>query len=111
VVKRLTPFAEHDGVLVIDAQHRIQYISGIATSLYRKLGYAGDLLRRRIEDLELDDNGLTFDAMEQARCLEAEVRAGDLVWIKKAIPLFERRRGLRRLLFPGQPARRWLACW
>ncbi|MCL7454308.1 MAG: sensor histidine kinase [Anaerolineae bacterium] len=104
--KALTPFAEHDGVLVIDAQHRIQYISGIATSLYRKLGYAGDLLRRRIEDLELDDNGLTLDAMEQARCLEAEVRAGNLVWVKKAIPLFERRRGLRRLLFPGQPARR-----
>ena len=47
----LTPFAEHDGVLVIDTQHRIQYVSGIATNLYRKLGYAGTatLFRRRAQ--------------------------------------------------------------
>jgi two-component sensor histidine kinase/PAS domain-containing protein len=102
----LAPFAEHDGVLVIDGQHRIQYISGIATSLYRKLGYAGDLLKRRIDDLELDDNGLVLDAMEQARCLEGEVHSGNLVWIKKAIPLFERRQGFRRLLSLRGPSRR-----
>jgi len=102
----LTPFAEHDGILVVDAQRRIQYVSGIATSLYRKLGYAGELLKQRIEDLELDDNGLVLDALEQARCLQGEVRVGNLVWIKKVIPLFERRSRLRRLLFPGEPARR-----
>ncbi|MGC9334157.1 MAG: sensor histidine kinase [Anaerolineae bacterium] len=102
----LAPFAEHDGVLVVDGQHRIQYVSGIATSLYRKLGYAGELLRRRIEDLELDDNSLLLDALEEARCLQGEVRVGNFVWIKKVIPLFERRSRLRRLLFPGEPARR-----
>jgi two-component sensor histidine kinase/PAS domain-containing protein len=85
---QLTPFAEHDGVLVVDTQHRIQYVSGIATSLYRKLGYAGELLRRHIEDLELDDHSLAHEAMEQGTCLEREVQVGDLVWIKKAIPLF-----------------------
>jgi two-component sensor histidine kinase len=103
---QLTPFAEHDGVVVVDAQHRIQYVSGIATSLYRKLGYAGNLLKRRIEDLEMDDHRVVLDAMEQGRCLEREMRVGGLVWIKKAIPLFARQRGLRRLLSPGEPDRR-----
>jgi two-component sensor histidine kinase len=94
----LSPFAEHDGIMVVDAQHRIQYVSGIATSLYRKLGYAGELLKRRIEDLELDDHELVVDALEQGRCLEGEMRVGDLVWVKKAIPLYARPRGWRRLV-------------
>jgi two-component sensor histidine kinase len=102
---QLTPFAEHDGVVVVDTQHRIQYVSGIATSLYRKLGYAGDLLKRRIEDLEMDDHQIVMEAMAQGRCLEREMRVGELVWIKKAIPLFGRRRGLRRLLSPGELVR------
>ena len=95
---QLMPFAEHDGIVVVDAQRRIQYVSGIATSLYRKLGYVGDLLRRRVEDLELDDHQVVLEAMERGRCLEREIRVGDLVWIKKALPLFSRRRGLRRFL-------------
>jgi two-component sensor histidine kinase/PAS domain-containing protein len=101
----LTPFHEHDGIVVVDAQHRIQYVSGIATSLYRKLGYAGDLLRRRIEDLELDNHHVVLEAMEQGRCLEREVRVGELVWVKKALPLFSRRQGLRGLL-GAEPVRR-----
>jgi two-component sensor histidine kinase/PAS domain-containing protein len=95
----LTPFAEHDGVLVVDAQLRIQYISGIATTLYRKLGYAGDLLKRRIDDLELDDHSLVLEALEQGRCLEGEMQVGDLVWVKKAIPYFSPVGRIRKL-FP-----------
>ncbi len=98
--EKLTPFAEHDGVVVVDAQHRIQYVSGIATSLYRKLGYAGDLLKRRIEDLELDDHRVVLEAMEQGRCLEREMQVGELVWVKKALPLWSRRRKLNRFLGP-----------
>jgi two-component sensor histidine kinase/PAS domain-containing protein len=103
--EQLTSFAEHDGVVVVDTQHRIQYISGIATSLYRKLGYAGDLLKYRIEDLELDDHGLVLEAMEQGRCLEAETRVGDLVWVKKALPFFSPGRRVRRLL--GRAGTAW----
>ncbi len=91
----LTPFGEHDGVMVVDAQHRIQYVSGIATSLYRRLGYAGDLLKQRIEDLALDDPTLALRAMEEQRCFESEMQVGDLVWIKKAIPLLVPRKGWR----------------
>ncbi len=92
--ERLTPIAEQDGLMVVDAQHHIQYVSDTATSLYRKLGYAGNLLKRRVEDLELDDHNLLFDALEHGRCYEREVRVGDLVWIKKAIPLLAPRTGL-----------------
>lgn len=94
--EEMTPFSEHDGVIVVDPQHRIQYISGIATSLYRKLGYASDLLKRRIEDLEIDNHGLAVEAMKSGRCLEGEVQAGGLVWVKKAIPFFSTGRRFRR---------------
>jgi two-component sensor histidine kinase len=97
-VDQLTPFGEHDGLMVVDAQHRIQYVSGIATSLYRKLGYVGNLLKRRIEDLEVDDHTLAIEAIEQGQCLEGEMKVGDLVWVKKAIPLYSNGRGWRRLL-------------
>lgn len=94
----LSPFVEHEGIVVIDAQHRIQYVSGIATNLYRKLGYVGNLLKRRIGDLELDDNTVAFEASERGRCLEREITIGDLVWIKKALPFYSFGKGWRRLV-------------
>jgi two-component sensor histidine kinase len=99
---RLTAFVEHDGVLVVDQQRRIQYISGIATSLYRQLGYPGDLLKRHVEDLELDEHTLACQALEEGQCFEGEIEVGDLVWVKKAIPFFSPRRGLRALLDPSR---------
>jgi two-component sensor histidine kinase len=103
---QLTPFGEHDGIVVIDIQHRIQYVSGIATSLYRKLGYVGNLLKRRIEDLELDEHQLAIEAMERGQCLESEMRVGDLVWVKKAIPLYSSGRGWRGFFGRTNGARR-----
>jgi two-component sensor histidine kinase/PAS domain-containing protein len=95
--ERLTPFAEHDGIVVVDAQHRIQYVSGIATSLYRKLGYTGSLLKTHFEDLELDDNTPVREAFDRGECVERELRIRDLVWVKKAIPLYAQEgRGWRR---------------
>jgi two-component system, sensor histidine kinase PdtaS len=97
-IEQLSPFFEQDGLIVLDPQHRIQYISGIATNLYRKLGYAGNLLRRRIEDLELDDHSLILEAMTKRHCLEREMEVGKLIWTKKAIPLYSPGRGVFRLL-------------
>ena len=95
-VDQLTPFAEHDGIMVVDAQHRIQYISGISTSMYRKLGYAGDLLKRYVEDLEPDDSSLVLEALMTGECYEREIPVRDLLWVKKAIPILVPRKGLRR---------------
>ncbi len=105
---RLTPFAEHDGVMVIDAQHRIQYVSGIATSMYRKLGYVGNLLKRHIEDLELDDTGPVLEALDKNECFESEIQVRDLIWVKKAMPLFSSGKGQRRRLRGREAPRRLL---
>ena len=96
--EHLSAFAEHDGVMVLDTQHRIQYISGIATNLYRKLGYGGDLRKRHIEELDLDDWSLALEAMEQGACIEAEMQVANLVWIKKAIPFYSAGNWARKLL-------------
>lgn len=86
-VEALSPFGEHDGIVYVDAGHHIQYVSGIATSLYRKLGYTASLLKRNFEDLELDDGGPVREALETGSCVEREIQVRDQVWIKKAIPL------------------------
>jgi two-component sensor histidine kinase/PAS domain-containing protein len=102
----LTPFDEHDGILFVDSQHRILYASGIASNLYRKLGYVKTLVRLRLEDLETRDAALVSQAMAESRCLEEAVEEGPRIWIKKAIPLEGRRPigfGLRYRLYP--PAR------
>jgi two-component sensor histidine kinase len=94
----LSSFGEHDGILVIDAQGRIQYASGVASYLYRKLGYMDTLLKKRLADLATADQTLVAAAMAQGCCLEEEVQEGPWIWIKKAIPFTARDRW-RRLLF------------
>lgn len=93
----LSPFGEHDGIVYVDASHRIQYVSGIATSLYRKLGYTASLLKRHFEDLELDDSGPVREAFGSGMCVEREIHVRELIWIKKAIPLSPVRRGWEKL--------------
>ncbi|MBC8249938.1 MAG: histidine kinase N-terminal domain-containing protein, partial [Anaerolineales bacterium] len=99
--EHLSHFGEHDGILVVDSQGWIRYASGIATSLYRKLGYLDSLLGKRTSDLETEDEALVVRALREKRCLEEETREGRRVWIKKAIPLIsheERLGGVRRFL-------------
>lgn len=87
-IAELSPFGEHDGVMVVDAQRRIQYMSGIATNLYRKLGYQESIIRRRLSTLETSDHPLVSRAMRQRRCLEADEDPSGLAWVKKIIPLY-----------------------
>ncbi|MGQ9600890.1 MAG: sensor histidine kinase [Anaerolineae bacterium] len=102
----MSPFSEHDGVMVVDAQLRIQYMSSVATNLYRKLGYVGNLLKWHIQDLELDDNRVVLEAIERRQCIEREVQVHNLIWIKKAIPLFSLGPDASRVLRPGKTAPR-----
>ena len=83
----LSPFGEHDGILVVDAQKRISYISGVATNLYRKLGYMGELVGEKISDLETDDDSFVGRVLLERRCMEEEVQEQQRIWIKKGIPL------------------------
>ena len=107
--EHLSPFDEHDGILVIDAQSRVQYASGVANNLYRKLGYMDTLLRKRLADLPTDDEALVAVAMEGGRCLEKEAQEGPRIWIKKALPFTTRdgwqARWRRLLSFSPSPPR------
>jgi two-component sensor histidine kinase/PAS domain-containing protein len=76
----------HDGVMVIDAQGRIEYLSAPAEHLYRRLGYADNLVKTQLQELETNEY-ICFKAMERGICLEQRVQEHDLVWIKRVVPL------------------------
>ncbi|MCS7002672.1 MAG: sensor histidine kinase, partial [Dehalococcoidia bacterium] len=82
----ISRLGEHDGLAVIDDTGQIQYISGIAENLYRKLGHTGSLLSNHLADLQTDEQ-IVADCFAQGVCLEREVRQDSLVWIKKTIPI------------------------
>jgi two-component sensor histidine kinase len=101
----LSPFEEHDGIIVADRELFMRYASGIATNLYRRIGYPGGLLGRHLRDLETGDDELARSALQQFRCLEREEESGGRYWVKKAIPLLDLPplRLLRRMMSAGLP--------
>ncbi len=84
--ERLGRLGVHDGVMVIDASGRIEYLSAPAEHLYRRLGYADNLVKTQLQELETNEY-ICFKAMEKGVCLEQRVQEQDLVWIKRVIPL------------------------
>lgn len=85
--EHLSPFGENDGILVVDSQRRLTYMSGVATNLYRKLGYMGELVGQRIASIETDDDALVARVLAERTCIEEEVQEQQRIWIKKGIPL------------------------
>jgi two-component sensor histidine kinase len=83
---RLGRLGVHDGVMVIDAAGRIEYLSAPAEHLYRRLGYADNLVKTQLQELETNEY-ICFKAMERGVCLEQRVQEHDLVWIKRVVPL------------------------
>jgi two-component sensor histidine kinase len=87
--ERLTPFGEYDGVIFSDADRVIRYMSGIATNLYRNIGYTESLIGKPLAYLETADDELAREALERAACVERELEEREREWIKKAIPIQE----------------------
>jgi two-component sensor histidine kinase len=87
----LSPFGEHDGIAVIDPQRRIQYMSGIATNLYRRIGHMGNLLHRSVYAIETADAELVDEALNRGTCLEREKEEHGRIWMRKVIPLYAHR--------------------
>lgn len=83
----LSPFGEHDGVLLVGADRRIQYMSGIAAELYRNLGYRDSLIGRRISEIETVDHQMVVRAQNERICHELETEAAGLTWVRKALPI------------------------
>lgn len=76
----------HDGAMIIDHSGRIEYLSAPAEYLYRRLGYADNLLKTQLQELETNEY-ICFKAMERGVCLSQRVYEQDVVWIKRVIPL------------------------
>ena len=86
-IEQLTPFGEHDGIVVIDTDGTIRYMSGIATNLYRNIGYGEQLVGKPLSYLETQDDELVRRALATRRCLQEEHNEGGRNWIKKVIPV------------------------
>lgn len=84
----LSPFQEMDGIVLVDVQLRITYLSGIANNLYRRLGYMEDLRGRPLNYLHIGDDVLAITAMQTRKGVEQESKFGDLEWVRKALPLW-----------------------
>ncbi len=85
--EELSPFGEHDGILVVDSQRQILYASGIANNLYRRLGYMESLVGKELKYLTTSDEALVEKVLREVKCLEEEAREGERIWIRKALPL------------------------
>jgi two-component sensor histidine kinase len=83
---RLGRIGEHDGLLVIDGEGQIRYISTVAENQYRRLGYPESLLDSQISELDTNEY-ICFRAMEQGECLEHRIDEQDQIWIKRVVPL------------------------
>ena len=84
--ERIGRLGVHDGVMVIASSGRIEYLSAPAEYLYRRLGYADNLVKTQLQELETNEY-ICFKAMERGVCLEQRVQEQDLVWIKRVVPL------------------------
>jgi len=84
---RLSAFGEWDGILFVDDQRRIAYLSGIANNLYRRLGYLVDLRGTLLADLQTGDDHLVRRAIESGECAEEDREEGLRIWNRKVVPL------------------------
>jgi two-component sensor histidine kinase len=84
----LSAFSEWDGVLLVDSQRRITYLSGIANNLYRRLGYMEDMRGRRLSSLNTGDDEMVLAALQSRKPLEREARESNRVWIRKVLPVW-----------------------
>src|SRR5581483_11277809 len=73
----LSRTSERDALIVVDPQGHIQYMSGTAESLYQKLGFRANLLKRKIDELGTNEAAF-FAAMQTRQACEFETREQEL---------------------------------
>lgn len=87
--EKLEPFGEHDGVLAADDERVIVYVSGIATNLYRRIGYPESLIGKPLSFLETQDDLLARTVFDTGACVQVEGEERGRQWVKKALPIRE----------------------
>jgi two-component sensor histidine kinase len=85
----LSRTSERDALIVVDPAGHIQYMSGTAESLYQRLGFRANMLKRKIDELGTNEAAF-FGAMQTREACEFETQEEDRIFIRKAVPLFER---------------------
>jgi len=88
----LSPFGEHDGLMVVDKTGAIRYTSGVAANLYRRLGYVSNLIGLNLKHIHTPDDKLFHKALKSRLCVECESDDSGRHWVRKAIPLFAKPR-------------------
>ena len=83
----LTPFGEHDGILLVDRRGRIQYASGIATNLYRRMGIVEGLVGKQVREIGTYDAAVIAPVFDGSHCTQQETTEGGRTWIKRGIPI------------------------
>ncbi|MCU0502437.1 MAG: histidine kinase N-terminal domain-containing protein, partial [Anaerolineae bacterium] len=86
--EQLSAFGEMDGVMLVDAQRHITYVSGIANNLYRRLGYLDDLRGKRLSYLHTGDDDQVVEALVTRQALEHEVEESSHIWTRKVLPVW-----------------------
>lgn len=86
-IGELTPFGEHDGVIVADADRVIRYMSGIAVNLYRNIGYGEPLVGKALSYLETRDDEFVQKTIETRKCQQVELEEHGRTWVKKVVPI------------------------
>jgi len=82
-----TPFGEHDGLLLVGANRRIQYMSGIAQSMYRRLGFRDNLVGVSIDQLATVDSEMVEHTLGQTVGYERQDEQYGLTWMRKSLPI------------------------
>ena len=88
-LSKLSRTSERDALLVVDQAGHIQYMSGTAESLYQRLGFRTNMLKRKIDELGTNEAAF-FGTMQTREAVEFETEDQDWIFIRKAVPLFER---------------------
>lgn len=83
----LSPFQEHDGLMVVDDTGEIRYLSGLATQHYRRLRYNEDLIGEHVSDLRTADAEVVARALEERVPFQIEHKEANRIWVRKVIPL------------------------
>ncbi len=86
-IENFTPFGDYDGIIVVDAERIVRYVSSVATNLYRNIGFGETLIGKHLDYTELRDDEIVLRAIERREGVRVELEERGRTWIKKAIPI------------------------
>lgn len=87
--KELSRFGPYDGIYTVGRDRCIDYMSGIATNLFRTIGHFTDMRGQDVSGLEDVDAELIHQTFDAHRCVEIRTETEDgRVWVRGSIPLY-----------------------